>query len=52
MSITPEQFEKMTLRQKAFYPFTDMEWQRLSRDQKKRVFFARHKFTTKEKASG
>ena len=45
--MTVEQFEKMSLRQKAFYPFTDTEWSKLNKDQKKRVFFARHKFTKK-----
>ena len=49
MSMTPEQFEAMSLRQKAFYPFTNEEWSRLTKDQKKRVFFARHKFSSKRK---
>jgi len=42
-----EQFEMMTLRQKAYYPFTDEQWSKLTKDQKKRVFFARHKFAKK-----
>lgn len=42
--ITNEQFESMTLRQKAFYKFTDEQWNALTKDQKKRIFFARHKF--------
>ncbi len=46
--MTNEQFEKMSLRQKAFYPFTDAEWTKLTKDQKKRVFFARHKFSTQK----
>ncbi len=45
--MTNSQFESMSLRQKAFYPFTDEEWNSLNKDQKKRVFFARHKFSTK-----
>jgi len=45
--MTDAQFETMSLRQKAFYPFTDDEWKTLSKDQKKRVFFARHKFNDK-----
>jgi len=47
--MTTEQFEKMTLRQKAFYPFTDLEWNALTRDQKKRVFYARQKFSEKRR---
>lgn len=43
MTLTKEQFEKMSLRQKANYPFTDEQWASLSRDQKNRVFFARKK---------
>jgi hypothetical protein len=43
-----EQFEKMSLKQKAFYPFTDVEWTALTKDQKKRVFFARNKFNNQE----
>jgi hypothetical protein len=45
--MTTSQFEAMSLRQKAFYPFTDEEWNALVKDQKKRVFFARNKFSTK-----
>ena len=41
--MTNEQFESMSLRQKALYPFTDEQWASLSRDQKNRVFFARKK---------
>jgi len=48
--MTIEQFEKMSLRQKAFYPFTDIEWNNLSKDQKKRVFFARHKFKSQQES--
>jgi len=43
--MTELQFESMSLKQKAFYPFTDDQWNDLSKSQKKRVFFARHKFT-------
>jgi len=50
MLITNDQFESMTLRQKAFYPFSDEQWEALSRDQKKRVFWARKKL--KEQHSG
>ena len=39
-----DSFERMSLRQKAYFPFTDEQWQSLSKDQKKRVFFARRKF--------
>jgi hypothetical protein len=46
--LTDEQFEKMSLKQKAFYPFTDKQWNALSKDQKKRVFFARQKFANKK----
>jgi len=46
--ITDEQFERMSLKQKAFYPFTDKQWNALSKDQKKRVFFARQKFANKK----
>lgn len=45
--ITDEQFESMTLRQKAYYSFTDEQWSALTRDQKKRVFYARNKFKGK-----
>jgi len=41
--MTDSQFESMSLRQKAFYPFTDEQWSALTRDQKNRVFFARKK---------
>jgi len=41
--MTDSQFESMSLRQKAFYPFTDEQWNALTRDQKNRVFFARKK---------
>ena len=51
MLITNEQFEAMSLRQKAFYPFTDEQWKALSRDQKNRVFFARKKFSVKKKVA-
>jgi len=46
--MTVAQFESMSLKQKAFYPFTDVEWSGLNKDQKKRVFFARHKFAKKD----
>ena len=46
--MTNTQFEAMSLRQKAFYPFTDIQWSALTKDQKKRVFFARHKFAVKQ----
>ena len=44
MDLFQDSFERMSLRQKAFFPFTDEQWQSLSKEQKKRVFFARHKF--------
>jgi len=44
MELFQDSFERMSLRQKAFFPFTDEQWQYLSKEQKKRVFFARHKF--------
>lgn len=47
--MTNEQFETMSLRQKAFYPFTDEQWNSLTKDQKKRVFFARHKFAAEKR---
>ena len=43
LPLTEEQFESMSLKQKAHYPFTDDQWNQLSKDQKKRVFFARRK---------
>jgi len=46
--MTVEQFEAMSLKQKAFYPFTDKQWESLTKDQKKRVFFARHKIKSQE----
>lgn len=42
--ISDEQFEGMSLRQKAYYSFTDEQWASLTRNQKKRVFYARNKF--------
>lgn len=42
--MTKQQFENMSLRQKAYYPFTDTQWESLTKDQKKRVFFARNTF--------
>jgi len=42
-----KRFEAMSLKQKAFYPWTDEEWSTLTKAQKKRVFFARHKFSSK-----
>jgi len=45
-SVTNTQFESMSLKQKAYYPFTDTQWATLTKDQKKRVFFARNKFNT------
>ena len=50
MCLTDKQFENMSLRQKAFYPFTDEQWESLTKDQKNRVFFARKKFKAKEKS--
>jgi hypothetical protein len=51
--MTIDQFEKMTVRQKALYPFTDEEWGSLTKDQKKRVFFCRDKMkSVLEKYSG
>jgi ABC-type molybdenum transport system ATPase subunit/photorepair protein PhrA len=47
--MTTSQFEQMSLKQKAFYPFTDSDWNSLSKDQKKRIFFARNKFKTQGK---
>jgi len=49
MLLTTEQFEEMTLKQKAFYPFTDEQWEALSKDQKNRVFFARKKIKVQQR---
>lgn len=47
--MTTERFNSMSLKQKAFYPFTEQEWSSLSKGDKKRVFFARNKFKTEQK---
>jgi len=52
MDLIADTFERMSLRQKAFFPFTDEQWKLLSKSQKKRVFFARHKFNVTSTSKG
>ena len=44
-------FDSMSLRQKAYYPFTDEEWNSMDKGMKKRVFFARKKFKEQQQQS-
>jgi len=46
-----KRFDSMSLRQKAYYPFTDEEWSAMDKGMKKRVFFARKKFKEQQQQS-